>query len=136
MKNYTKGFTLIELLVVIAIIGILSSVVLASLNTARSKGTDASIKSQLNSLRSQAVIYSDGVSNMSGLKADTDVLRITNALTVSAGVAATFNASSTAMDWAASSQLKSDPTKYFCVDSLGNATTTSAGVAANTYKCQ
>ena len=32
MKQYKKGFTLIELLVVIAIIGILSSVVLVSLN--------------------------------------------------------------------------------------------------------
>lgn len=57
MKKLQKGFTLIELLVVIAIIGILSSVVLASLTTARSKGTDAAIQSAMSNMRAQAELY-------------------------------------------------------------------------------
>ena len=59
-KNLKKGFTLIELLVVVAIIGILASVVLASLNTARSKGNDAAIKANLDNMRAEAAIYYDG----------------------------------------------------------------------------
>lgn len=39
-NNYAHGFTLIELLVVIAIIGILSSVVLVSLNSVKAKARD------------------------------------------------------------------------------------------------
>ncbi len=58
-KNSQKGFTLIELLVVIAIIGILSSVVLASMNTARKKARDARRQADLKSLQLALESYYD-----------------------------------------------------------------------------
>lgn len=53
-----RGFTLVELLVVIAIIGLLSSVVLASLNTARDKGRIAHELQQIHQLQLAAMAYS------------------------------------------------------------------------------
>lgn len=60
MINKQKGFTLIELLVVIAIIGILSSVVLASLNTARQKSRDAKRIADVKQLQLALEFYFDG----------------------------------------------------------------------------
>ncbi len=63
IKNTQRGFTLIELLVVIAIIGILSSVVLASLNTARKKGRDARRISDVKQLQLALELYYDNNSS-------------------------------------------------------------------------
>ncbi len=53
MKHFKKGFTLIELLVVIAIVGLLASVVLASLQSARDKASDSKIKQTLSQIKTQ-----------------------------------------------------------------------------------
>ena len=66
-----KGFTLVELLVVIAIIGVLSSVVLVSLNSARVKARDAKRVADLGNLRLALEGYYDGNYGSDGTGADT-----------------------------------------------------------------
>ncbi len=61
--SYRRGFTLIELLVVIAIIGILSSIVLASLNSARKKGRDARRVADIKQIQLALELYYDANSN-------------------------------------------------------------------------
>ncbi|MFC1733486.1 type II secretion system protein [candidate division KSB1 bacterium] len=74
-----QGFTLIELLVVIAIIGILSSVVLASLNSARQKSRDARRISDIKQIQLALELYFDSNANYP----------ITTSLLVSGGYIAT-----------------------------------------------
>jgi prepilin-type N-terminal cleavage/methylation domain-containing protein len=57
LHSDARGFTLIELLVVIAIIGLLSAIVLASLNVARNKGYDSTRESNLRQVQTAIEAY-------------------------------------------------------------------------------
>ena len=122
-----RGFTLIELLVVIAIIGILSSVVLASLNSARNKGADSAVKANLANARAQAEIYYDSNSNSyatvctatGGIQQN--VLAASKAAGDTAATVAT-RCISDDDEWVATSDLKNDT--FYCVDYKGYSGTT------------
>jgi type IV pilus assembly protein PilA len=154
-KNLTKGFTLIELLVVIAIIGILASVILASLNSARAKGTDAAVKSDLENARPQAEIYYDGSSSSYASVCTTATSAAVggintmlvdaaskatpgNALVTTfatAGTATTVVCHDSAAGWAAAAPLKSVANNYWCVDSTGKAEQTPTVLGASVVVC-
>ena len=59
MKKFKKGFTLIELLVVIAIIGILATIVIINIASARGKAVNAHVLADLNTADKTAVMCMD-----------------------------------------------------------------------------
>ena len=62
-SKYKQGFTLIELLVVIAIIGLLSSIVLVSLNSTKAKARDAQRMSDLHQIKLALELYKNDRGN-------------------------------------------------------------------------
>lgn len=59
MKNFKRGFTLIELLVVIAIVGILSAIILVSMNNSKLKGNRAAFMKEAGSAQSGFLLACD-----------------------------------------------------------------------------
>lgn len=142
---HARGFTLIELLVVIAIIGTLSSIVLSALSTARAKGTDATVRSDLIEARSQGQLFIDTyegtstpacspLANTAAVKgiysyvmAAAQAVGITTVSLDAAGgpgLAVCNSTGGTDAAWSAQVPLKANAGSYYCVDSNGFATTT------------
>jgi len=131
-----KGFTLIELLVVIAIIGILAGIVLINVNRTRNTARNAAIQSALSQLRSVAEVEFDSAGgSYDNVCTSADYNRIKETIKANnGGVEPSCNDSVDA--WAAWSPLVGfSPTRYYCVDSTGKATTTTAAPPAGSTQC-
>lgn len=135
-RNYKeKGFTLIELLVVIAIIGILSTIVLSSLGTARDRAKQASAKGTMSQVRNQAELYFDGSDSgnydgmcVSGTEVD-DLIQAAALEVADASPYCDENGNS----YSAGVQLDSDT--WFCVDSNGVAKEVSGTAPSSGTSC-
>ncbi|MCX6751293.1 MAG: type II secretion system protein [Candidatus Nomurabacteria bacterium] len=140
-KKISGGFTLLELMIVVAIIAILSSVILVALGDSRNKGVDASVKSNLDTIRSESeLFYSNNdnsflpaggstfgiatcpVYNASGTNMLSKDKTIADAL--AEAVKRGTNGSScynSNLNWAMAVGLKTDANTSWCVDSGGNS---------------
>ena len=161
IKN-NSAFTLMEILVVIAIIGVLSTVVMASLSSARGRSINASIKSSLANARAQGELFQAtntlgylGIclpANSSG--GEESIRRFFDVAHQASGATSLTDVQSTAQSgttmsachasgsgWAISVPLKVPEVSgattyyYFCVDSIGSAVSRVSPLGSGAIVC-
>jgi len=117
-----KGFTLIELLVVIAIIGILASVVLASLGGARERGQIAALKSEMANFRSDEEIYYSDNNKYDCGPTSSELSKLYTSIkgrAKNSSVQLSCDNTTNPQAWAMYALLPGPSGKYWCVDSTG-----------------
>ncbi len=134
-KRFSGGFTFIELSLVIAGFVSLITIVIVSLGSAQDKSADLKIQNSLMRAQYQASLYYDAHKNYGEIKGDTcksSDLFLHPPILEALNEAATYSGHSVLCvsgdssgqgvisdSWAVSVQLKSDSSKYWCVDSSG-----------------
>lgn len=128
-----KGFTLIELLVVIAIIGILTSIILVSVNKATNKAKDVAIQADLHGLVAAATLYNNEKNTYEGFCTSTDAVNAFN------GIKSQYPANADRsycnaeeFAWVACGQLLATDSAW-CIDASGNGKAITKTLCVSTW---
>ena len=121
-RKITKGFTIIEVLIVVAIIGILGAIIMANVNNYTTKAKDAKIKASLALLQLNGFTYfvTHGTYDPPGSDifcSDSITANIFNSI-----VSTQKRCNDNPDQWRACAvtNIPSDGSKAWCVDSTGN----------------
>ncbi len=149
--RHTRGFTFLEILVSVTIIGLLVSIATVSLVASRNKGRDGAVKSELALIQAEAEVYFSNTKYYSITTIDPttcpgvpqeNLTLLADPVIASALRRAISNSGGTTArclinpsTYAIQLPLKSDPNKYYCIDSYSLPAITTVPFSSATTRC-
>jgi len=118
-----KGFTLVEVLIVVTITGIILSIIMITVGSARDKAKDAAIKANLSGIRSEGEVYAtdNPGSGYTNFCSSTKMGEYKNAVLGLNKEGLGCRESLDGKEWAACADLVYEAGSYWCVDWQANA---------------